>query len=198
VTSASIDWLVVDLGGVAADFRPERRLVALAQATGLPADVIDERLFRSGLDHDAELGRHTVDSIAIEVIEHLDNRLDRDQLIECWSGAFEPNIELLRTLACVGTRRALFTNNGPLLDLCLAGPLTSVAEAFGFTICSWHIGATKPDPLAFARAADRLATPAERLLLIDDSPANVEAARTAGWHAILHQSVAETTATLAS
>ena len=59
--SRPVEALVVDLGGVAARFRPERRLCALASATGLEAGLIHERLFESGFDHGSELGEHSVE-----------------------------------------------------------------------------------------------------------------------------------------
>jgi HAD superfamily hydrolase (TIGR01509 family) len=190
----TIDWLVVDLGGVAAHFRPERRLDALAAATRLDADVIDQRLFGSGLDHDAELGRHDTDSIVNAVLAALDYRIDQQTMIDCWSLAFEPDGALLNEIGRYNVRRALFTNNGPLLDLCLTGPLAGLAATFDTALCSWHLGATKPDPDAFDRAADQLASAPKNLLLIDDSPANVMAAQVAGWkaecfadHAALHR-----------
>ncbi len=43
----------------------------------------------------------------------------------------------------------------------------------------------KPDPALFARAAERFGRPAHECLLIDDHPANVEAARHCGWQAEL-------------
>ena len=58
-----------------------------------------------------------------------------------------------------------------------------MAADFDEVICSWHLRAAKPDPLAFERAASRLGVPAGQLLLVDDSPANVRAAGQLGWHA---------------
>lgn len=83
-----------------------------------------------------------------------------------------------------------------MLDLCLAGPLASLAAPFDAILCSWHIGATKPSDVAFDRAAARLDATPEQLLLIDDSAANVEAARSVGWRAVAHTSVTATIAQL--
>ena len=96
---ANVEWLVVDLGGVAAQYRPERRLNALEQATGIPQDVIHERLFVSGLDRDAELGRHTIASITTALVERLEHRISIPTLIDAWALAFEPNVELLDGIA---------------------------------------------------------------------------------------------------
>ena len=178
-----IEVIVVDLGGVAARFRPERRLHALSSATGIEEHVIHERLFGSGFDRRCERGELTADEAMAGVLAASDGTASTDLLLEAWSLAFEPNDAIVERVRAASARRVLFTNNGPLLDACLAGPLRTLADAFDDVICSWHVRATKPDPLAFERAASRLAVPAGQLLLLDDSLANVHAARELGWNA---------------
>ena len=184
MNTPSIEAIVVDLGGVAARFYPARRLHALVAATGIDEHVIHERLFSSGFDHRCELGELTAEEAVSEVLSAL-NAIAVADLIEAWSLAFEPNDAIVERVRTAPARRVLFTNNGPLLDACLTGPLRTLADAFDDVICSWHLRATKPDPLAFERAADRLAMPGASLLLLDDSPANVHAARDLGWYAAL-------------
>jgi glucose-1-phosphatase len=188
--------LVVDLGGVAARFRPDRRLSALTSATGLPPELIHQRLFVSGLDHDAELGQYDAQSIAAVIIERLEFRLSADTLVSAWAQAFDPNFELLDALSQIRRPLALFTNNGPMLDLCMSGPLANLAERFTTRVCSWQIAATKPDLRAFVAAADILEKDPSSLLLIDDSLANGVAARAACWSAIVHSSLERTISTL--
>ena len=45
---------------------------------------------------------------------------------------------------------------------------------------SCALGVAKPDPAYFAAVLDLLALPPERVLLVDDNPANVAAARSVG------------------
>lgn len=175
--------LVVDLGGVAAHYRPDARLEALTEATGIDAVTITSELFDSGLDHEAELGNHSTEHLVQLILDRLGHTVDLDDLVTAWSRCFEPATESLEILARQPVPCALFTNNGPMVDLCLQGPLRGLARRFETTICSWHIGATKPTRAAFDRAADQLnRTPAE-LFLLDDSAANVTGAREAGWSA---------------
>jgi hypothetical protein len=120
--------------------------------------TLHERLFSSGLDHDAERGRHNSDSIVAVILDALEHRISAPALIDAWSQAFEPNQELLDNITAFPMRRALFTNNGPMLDLCLEGPLWNLDSTFDTTVCSWHLQATKPSPEAFTLAAARLGT----------------------------------------
>jgi putative hydrolase of the HAD superfamily len=178
-----IETVVVDLGGVAARFRPERRLDALAALSGLSPAVLQQRLFDSGLDRQAELGMYTADEGLAAVQDALEHRAEVTALIDAWASAFELDAGVLECVASLRVPSALFTNNGPVLDACLAGPLRALVATFDPIICSWHLRARKPDHAAFERAAERLALPPDQLLLLDDSDVNVQAARQCGWQA---------------
>lgn len=178
-----IEVLVIDLAGVAARFFPERRLELLSTLTGLEAARLQDRLFNSGLDGLAEQGVFTHDETVSKVLDALDHSVSQRALIEAWSTAFEPNIVVLEHLETLRVRRVLFTNNGPLMDACLEGPLKHLAAGFSEVVCSWHLKVRKPDPAAFAGVVRRLCLAPEQLYLLDDSLENVEAARRCGWNA---------------
>ncbi len=178
-----ISWLVVDLGGVAASYRPENRLATLAEATGLIPSDIHNRLFSSGLDEAAESGSFAKESITQELLRSLDHRFDEQQLIDSWSQAFEPDLELLEFLRAQTIPRCLFTNNGPMIDLCLEGPLSVLHDTFDRVVCSWHARARKPEPAAFEYVAHTLGASPDELLLIDDDIRNITGATQAGWSA---------------
>ncbi|MCB0964201.1 MAG: HAD-IA family hydrolase, partial [Acidimicrobiales bacterium] len=154
----------------------------------LPPATIDLQVFESGFDDAGERGRigleeftRTLTSmLGLEVGSHTDRALRH-----AWSQAFEPDPEVLRLIGEAGARRALFTNNGPLLEAAMEAeePLAPVRDAFDELVFSWRLGATKPDPAALAAAAEQLAVAPGELLLVDDSDANVDAARAAGWRA---------------
>jgi len=182
--AVGVEWLVADLGGVCARFRPDRRMTALATATGLAAHDLQTRLFTSGFDHDAEVGVYPADRIVDEVLARLDRRVSADALIEAWSAAYEPNPPVLTLLRAAHVPVCLFTNNGPLLDACLAGPLAALGARFDMVLASWALAARKPDPLAFDRVSARLGARADALLFVDDSPDNVLTAQALGWHAV--------------
>ena len=55
---------------------------------------------------------------------------------------------------------------------------------FEFAFSSCYLGLRKPEPAIYARALQMLATPAERVLFIDDREENVAGARNAGMKAI--------------
>jgi HAD superfamily hydrolase (TIGR01509 family) len=52
------------------------------------------------------------------------------------------------------------------------------------------VGLAKPDPAVYALTVSRLGVEPGETVLLDDAPANVEAAWAAGWHAVLHEETA--------
>jgi hypothetical protein len=107
-----IETVVVDLGGVASRFRPERRLQALASLSGLAQELIRERLFDSGLERQAELGGYSAAQVVAAVQSALDQRVPQSELIDSWALAFEPDTHVLESIASLPVRRVLFTNKG--------------------------------------------------------------------------------------
>lgn len=176
--------LVMDLGGVTCRWLPDRRLTAFSELSGLPPATIDQLVFDSGFDDAGERGQFTLDEFVAQLLTMLS--LDRtpdlaDAARAAWAAAFEPDqrvIKLIRTARCP---TALFTNNGPLLEAGLVDELAEVGRTFEQVLFSWRLGATKPDQRAFERATERLAVDPDRILFVDDSTANVEAAEAFGW-----------------
>ena len=54
-------------------------------------------------------------------------------------------------------------------------------------VYSHEVGLAKPDPAVYALTARRLGVRPEEVLFLDDDEPRVEAARAAGWQAVLHE-----------
>jgi len=178
--------LVMDLGGVTCRWLPDRRLTALSELCGLPADTIDQLIFQSGFDDAGERGRFSLEEFAAELLGLLGLAPIpdlHDAARAAWAAAFEPDARVLKLIRTARCPAALFTNNGPLLEAALVDDLTEVGGAFDQLLFSWRLGTTKPDPLAFERATARLDVDPGAIFFVDDSQANVDAARSAGWQA---------------
>lgn len=176
--------IVWDLGGVVATFRPSRRLAALAAATGLDPAHIERAIWHSGLDAAAERGELDERAVWDAALAALDHRIDETQLRRCWSAAFEPNRGMLEFIDQTSRPRALFTDNGPILEACLRHELAPLTDRFDAVVLSFQLGAVKSETVAHERAAALLRQQCNLLTLIDDRDRNVTAARSAGWHAI--------------
>jgi len=180
------DVLVMDLGGVTCRWLPDRRLTALSELCGLPAETIDQLVFESGFDDAGERGRFPLDEFTAELLGLLGLTPThdlRDAARAAWATAFEPDQRVLKLIRGARCPSALFTNNGPLLEAGLVDDLPEVGSAFDQLVFSWRLGITKPEPEAFARAAERLDVEPARIYFVDDSAGNVDAAEAAGWRA---------------
>jgi FMN phosphatase YigB (HAD superfamily) len=63
-------------------------------------------------------------------------------------------------------------------------------------VYSHEVGIAKPDPAAYELTARRLGVEPHEVLFLDDVAANVDAARRAGWHAVLHRDTATSIAAM--
>jgi putative hydrolase of the HAD superfamily len=178
-----VEVVVLDMGGVACEFVPDRRLRALVELSGRRPEAVDDALFGSGLEDRAERGELTLDEAYEAVEAELGPGLGRDAVRAAWARAFVPDGELLALVRTARRPTALFTNNGPLIEDCLTHELSAVTTAFDRLLVSWRLGVTKPHPEAYAKATMALGVEAEAVLFVDDSPASVAAARASGWNA---------------
>ncbi|MGI9602618.1 MAG: HAD family hydrolase [Acidimicrobiales bacterium] len=175
--------LVIDLGDVVCHFRPEPRMERLAAISGLSEQEVRRRWWESGLEKAAESGRLGPDVYG-PVREALAIDTPDDELRATWSLAFVPNPAVVDLVARVAAPTVLFTNNGPIVSDCLRHELVEVQQHFEHIVCSWHIGHRKPSPEAFTTLAGELGAEPGRLVFVDDSQANVDAARGVGLDAL--------------
>jgi putative hydrolase of the HAD superfamily len=198
VIEPSPEVLVADLGGVLCRWLPDRRIHALAALSGLPAATVDELVFTSGFDDAADRGRFDLAAFTAELrsLLVLGPDVDDDAVRAAWATAYEPDTRVLDLVERTTRPTAVFTNNGPLLEAALGRELAAVGEVFDRVVCSWHLGATKPDPAAYAGAVEALGVHPSVVLFVDDSDDNVVAARAAGWQAHHYTDPLNLTATL--
>ena len=65
-------------------------------------------------------------------------------------------------------------------------------------VYSHEVGLAKPDPRIYALVEERLGVAPAEIAILDDHAPHVEAARAAGWHAVLHDGADGTDGTAAS
>jgi putative hydrolase of the HAD superfamily len=174
---------VLDLGGVVCRFDPAARRAALEELTGMESEAIDEAIWGSGLDAAAERGEIDPSTMRVLVAGALGGRIDVTAIRTAWSYAFVPDETVLALVDRLTVPAVVFTNNGPLLSDCLDHELLRVRGRFSQVLCSWELGATKPDLEAFRAVTARLEADPADVLFVDDSDDNVTAAREVGWRA---------------
>ncbi|MGH2928022.1 MAG: HAD-IA family hydrolase [Solirubrobacteraceae bacterium] len=181
---------MLDLSGVVFRFDPRARLRALAAACDLAPQVVRARVWESGLSAGWDSGsRSSAAEVRADLRATIPYRGRDGDLDEIWNLAFPPDPE---AIALLPARRdpnlVALTNNGPLEEEVLTRRHPEVFAAFGARWFTHRLGSCKPDPRTYRELEARIGGGPREITFLDDSPANVEAARAGGWRAVLHRS----------
>jgi len=179
--------VVFDLGGVVVDVAPERALAAWARHSRLPPADLRER-FRVD---DPYLGHETGRLGDEDFFAHL----RRELALECdaaavragWNAILVREIgETVRLLDAIRPEvpRYALSNTNPAHLQELQRAFAALLARFRRVFVSHEIGHRKPDRAAFEHVLREIALPAHEVLLFDDLPANVAAARACGMQAV--------------
>ena len=186
--------VLFDLGGVLLPFDRERRIAAITARTGATAAAA--RAFMAlDLHRRLDLGEASDFDLAAEFAAFFGLRVSPLEAADLLCSVFEPPNHELWALAARLRRRAVvggFSDNPSLVVQVF--PEGAFLEPL-FLSC--EIGACKPSDAAFAAVEAALGMAAQQILFIDDTLANVEAARLRGWDAIHFTANAQLTAELA-
>jgi putative hydrolase of the HAD superfamily len=187
----SVSTVLFDLGDVVCHFRPERRLAALAAASGLPEHEVSSRLWASGFSEACDRGCYSAAEMYERACALLAWQPGYAAFCATWVLAFEPNHEVLALVDVVRrrVRTGLLTNSPSLLLEALPDLLPQVRSRFDPVLFSCEFGTLKPDATLFTAVLSRLDQPAHTVLLIDDALQNIEGARAVGLQACLFTSV---------
>ncbi len=189
----SIDAVVFDLGGVLLDWNPRYLYRKLFD------DEHEMERFLAEIctlewhsQHDLGVpATHSTAQLAHEHPEHADNiHAWASRTEEMVAGEIPEVVELLAALRRAGVPCYALTNmEAETYPLRVAR--YEFLSWFDGTVVSAHEGISKPDPEIFLRLLDRFGLSAERTVLIDDSAANVQAARRLGMQTVRFTSPAD-------
>ena len=204
VMTRQYDALIVDYGGVLTTPLQES-MIRFAEETGIElqdlvraalgayADVDDELIvaFETGRISEDEFSeafaRRLSDATGVAVeSEGLIRRIFAGLELE------EAMVSALKSTRTSGCKTGLLSNSwGTSLY-----PRQLLDELFDAVVVSGEVGMRKPDPAIFALITQKLGVGADRCVFVDDYPAHLESAASAGMTTVLHRSPAETIAEL--
>ncbi len=160
-----------------------RRDDEMAQRIGVTAAAIDEGLFKSGFDDQADQGRFTAEQYLEGMAARLGVAVGRADWIAARKAAMTPNQDVLDLAGALGRRVgiAMLTNNGPLLRAHIGEIFPQAVELFGArAFFSCEFGSGKEGTAVFALLLARIGATPAATLFIDDSATYIENARAAG------------------
>jgi putative hydrolase of the HAD superfamily len=133
------------------------------------------------------LGRARLEVVLAPYLESWGWKGSLDELVDFWfaaENALDTDVlHLAAELRQRGMPCFVASTQERLRARYLAGDM-GLARRFDALFFSCDVGSKKPDPVFFAELSRRTAVPPASALLIDDTPANVEGARAAGWQAL--------------
>ena len=188
--------LAVDLDGVFLTKFSVADQALLARAIGVDQALLTHTMavrakksglydqFRSGDLSSDEYWRWFFRSLGLTAMDARENFLKA--LCTLRSSDLEVS-RLLDRIRARGVRTAVFSNNN-VDNMAALERRFGLSGQFDALALSFEIGALKPDLEFFYRAADRLGVAPDRILVVDDSAANVRGAVQAGMDGILFRS----------
>jgi len=186
----SIEAVIFDFGNVLGFFSHQkaiRQLMAYAPE-GTSAEAV--LAFAMEIEHRFELGELSGPEVLAMLRERFALRGADEELAHALGDMFTPNppiCELVPRLAG-RYRLGLLSNTNEVHYALFRRQFASVLDRFDHVIVSHEVRLRKPDPALFGYAQARFGLPAERMLFVDDLPANVEGARRCGWQGIVYTS----------
>ena len=190
--------LVFDLGGVVFRWEPHeflQRLLPRRAPDRAAAQALTDEFFQGFGGDWGEFDRGRIE--AAPLAERIAARTglsvaESRRVIEAIPDELQPIPETARLLGRLhGAGRPLhYLSNMPAPYARHLEAAHEVLKLFRNGVFSSRIGVIKPEPAMFAHAAAAFAAEPSQLLLIDDSAANIVAARSAGWSALQFENAA--------
>jgi len=173
--------ILFDLGGVLLPFDRERRVRTIAGVTGRAPEAVRD-FMASDIHRRLDLGLADKADLADAISDFAGRAIAPHQACALVLSVFEPPNLPLWGLAADLRREfqvGAFSDNPAMVKQVF--PPGAVLDP---VFLSCELGALKPAPEAFKAVEARLDVPADAILFIDDTLANVEQARTMGWDGV--------------
>ena len=177
--------VIFDLDGVIADSHPihEAAWKTLFGEQGLDAENLNLDFLYAGQPR-GEIFRHFFGQLPDAKLGILSRR--KDELYTALVGTLQPKPGLVRVLgelAAAGVAMAVGTSAQRRRTLETLDHF-GIAERFGAVVTGDDVGATKPAPEIFLRAAALVHVQPANTVVVEDSPIGIEAARAAGMKCV--------------
>lgn len=185
--------IVFDMGGVLIDLDPKACIQAFLDILGYERikELIDP-YHQKGIYGELEEGSISADEFRAAVLAESRPGCrpeDVDRCMDAMITGMEPyKADLLRELS----RKYplyLLSNNNEMARIRFHKILSDLGldwrSVFREEFCSFQMKRLKPDPEFFKEAVRRMGLPPEEILFVDDSPVNVDVARSIGINAVL-------------
>ena len=187
-----IKLIVFDLGGVVVKYDWTIANNSFAKYTNLSPDQVMERLIKSSINKDFELGRISAPDFCKQITNLLEAKMDMKTFAEIWCNIFSQNYSLVRLLRHMKGKYTLYLlSNSNELQFNFIKEKFPIIEGFDKLILSHKIGMRKPDKEIFDYVLKVSGLEAHEIIYIDDKKEFIDKAAEYGFNTIHYTSVAE-------
>jgi putative hydrolase of the HAD superfamily len=190
----SVRSLLFDLGGVVIAFDFRRAFQLWASRAGCEPSTLEERFSLDEPYERHERGEIPASGYFAALRQSLAIELSDEEFIEGWNDVYlglVPGIDDLLSSAREHLPLFAFTNSNPTHKTTWERLYANDLTPFRAIFVSSDLGCRKPDPEAFTLVARNMGFEPSEVLFFDDSPGNVEGARTAGMQAVMVHSIVD-------
>jgi glucose-1-phosphatase len=184
MTTPQVDAVVLDLGNVLV-FHDNALLIRRLSARAGGGAEGERRLAEAlsgALSEAINRGALGAEEIRSEVCRLAGGDIPMPAFVELWSSHFTPHEAVFPRVEALGRKvpLVLLSNTNALHWEYVRGRLP-VLQNFRAFVLSHEVGAAKPEPAIYWRAAEAAGVPPHRAAFFDDVPAYVDAARALGF-----------------
>lgn len=198
-TLARLQFLYFDLGNVLLFFDHEQAARQMSEVAGVPAKRVWDVVFGGDLELRYEAGELDDRQFYELFCEQTGSRPDFDALLLAGSAIFTPNTSIfpvVGALEAAGYRMGVLSNTCPGHWSYSMAHYSIVRRGFDVYALSYELGACKPSPAIYERAAALAGFEPAEIFFVDDVPGHVASARAAGFDAVQYTTAAQLVADL--
>ena len=189
-----VSFIYFDLGNVLLDFSHERGFSQIASSANVDVDLVRALIVDQELGNRYERGELSTAQFHATFCESTGAVISREALSEAWGAIFEikpRTVAVAARLVSSGNRIGILSNTCEIHWEWAVKRFPTLNLLFNPVVTSYDAGVMKPAAEIYRQATDRAEAPPGEIVFVDDLPANVQAAREAGWHAIQFTSAFE-------
>ncbi|MCX7887370.1 MAG: HAD family phosphatase [Verrucomicrobiae bacterium] len=192
-----MEAVIFDLGNVLLPFNWDLAADRFCARTGCSRRELDEYIATTPFARELSLGRMSKEAFYRQLSRDFSFDGTYEEFASIWSEIFTPDEEMIRLAERLRGRhrRFLLSNTNPIhMDYIFAH--YPFVRGFDGLVLSHEVGLLKPDRRIFELIRDRFALDPAGTVFIDDIAEHVEAAKTVGFHGIIHRDAKTTEAEL--
>ena len=185
---SAIKFVYFDLGNVLLNFSHQRMVDQVAAVAGVASTLVQQHLFDNELENRYETGELNSVQFHAEFCNLIKKECDLDDFLTACGDIFwlnEPTIPVVSQLAQLNIGLGILSNTCEAHWDFAMKRFLALPQLFPIRVTSFEAKSMKPDAKIYEVAVKKAGVLPSEIFFIDDKPENVQAAKDAGFDAVL-------------